>query len=124
MAKNLKTFGEKLKNLRIGRDLTLREMCELVNYDPSNWSKIERGRLSPPSDSVVLSKWARALGLSDKTGIQNFIDQAQVAQGIIPEDILSQKDAVGYLPVFFRTLRNEKPTIEEIDKLIALIRNA
>jgi len=124
MIKNLKKFGDLLWDLRIKKELTLREMCELVNYDPSNWSKIERGRLSPPSDRAVLSKWAKALGLTSKIDIENFIDLAQVSQGIIPEDILSQKDAVGYLPAFFRTLRNERPTQEEICKLIELIRNA
>jgi len=124
MTKNLKKFGDLLWNLRIKKELTLREMCELVNYDPSNWSKIERGRLSPPSDRAVLLKWAKALGLTNKIETENFIDLAQVSQGIIPEDILSQKDAVGYLPAFFRTLRNERPTQEEICKLIELIRNA
>ncbi len=124
MAKNLKKFGDLLWDLRTKKELTLREICELVNYDPSNWSKIERGRLSPPSDRAVLLKWAKALGLTNKIEIENFVDLAQVSQGIIPEDILSQKDAVGYLPAFFRTLRNERPTQEEICKLIELIRNA
>lgn len=124
MNKNLQKFGESLWNLRVKKGLTLREVCELVNYDPSNWSKIERGRISPPSDRTVLLKWAKTLGLSNKIEIQNFIDQAQVSQGIIPEDILSRPDAVGYLPAFFRTLRNEKPTREEIDHLVELIRNA
>lgn len=124
MAKNLKKFGDLLWDLRIKKELTLREICGLVNYDPSNWSKIERGRLSPPSDRAVLLKWAKALGLTNKIEIENFVDLAQVSQGIIPEDILSQKDAVGYLPAFFRTLRNERPTQEEICKLIELIRSA
>ena len=124
MAKNLKKFGDLLWGLRTKKELTLRETYELVNYDPSNWSKIERGRLSPPSDRAVLLKWAKALGLTNKIEIENFVDLAQVSQGIIPEDILSQKDAVGYLPAFFRTLRNERPTQEEICKLIELIRNA
>ncbi|MFA5051010.1 MAG: helix-turn-helix transcriptional regulator [Patescibacteria group bacterium] len=125
MNKNLQEFGEILKELRIKKDLSLREICKLVNYDPSNWSKIERGRISPPADANTLIKWAKALGLSeDAKELQKFTDKAQIAQGIIPEDILSQGDAVGYLPVFFRTLRNEKPTKTEIDHLIELIRNA
>jgi len=125
MNKNKQKFGENLWNLRIKKRLTLREVCELTGYDPSNWSKIERGRLSPPTDRKVLTKWARVLGFSkNKEALEKFIDQANISQGIIPEDILSQPDAVGYLPLFFRTLRNEKPTIEEITKLIELIRNA
>lgn len=124
-SKNLKKFGANLEKLRIKKGLTLREVCRLVSYDPSNWSKIERGKISPPSDLKVLACWAKVLGLnSNKREWQKFIDEAQIAQGIIPQDILSQKNAMGYLPAFFRTLRNEKPTKEEIDRLIELVRNA
>lgn len=120
----LKKFSKTLSELRIKKGFSLREICNKVNYDPSNWSKIERGRLSPPSNEVVLKKWAKTLGLKEKNDIRKFIDEAQIAQGIIPGDILSQKEAVNYLPAFFRTLRNKKPTKQELDKLIELIRNA
>lgn len=125
MPKNLKKFGQKLKQLRIAKNLSLREICKLTSYDPSNWSKIERGIISPPANKQILSKWAKALGL--KTGssdYENFSDEAMIGQGIIPEDILMRGDAVKSLPAVFRTLRNEKPTKEEIDRLIELIRNA
>ena len=122
---NLKKFGKVLKDLRIEKELSLREICKLADYDPSNWSKIERGMISPPSEEKTLRKWARILGLSQKSKeFQEFIDKAKVAQGIIPQDILSRKNAVKCMPAFFRTLRNEKPTKEEIDRLIELIRNA
>ena len=122
---NLKKFGKNLKCLRIEKELSLREICKLANYDPSNWSKIERGIISPPSEEKTLRKWAKILGLTQKSKeFQEFIDKAKIAQGIIPEDILSRKDAVKCMPAFFRTLRNEKPTKEEIDQLIKLIRNA
>ncbi len=125
MKKNLKKFGELLKKSRIAKNLSLREACQLVDYDASNWSKIERGVLSPPSETKVLIKWARALNLKPASrDFEEFLDLAQVAQGIIPEDILKQKNAVNYLPAVFRTLRNEKPTKEEIDRLIELIRNS
>ncbi len=119
---NLKEFGKTLRCLRIKKELSLREICQSVNYDASNWSKIERGLLSPPSDENVLKKWAKALGLSDSDKIQKFIDEAITAQGIIPQDIMTQKDIIARLPAFFRTLRNRKPTKEEIDKLIELVK--
>ena len=56
--------------------------------------------------------------------IDEFIFQANIAQGIIPFDILSEKELVASLPAFFRTLKNKKPTKDEIDNLINLIRNA
>jgi len=123
MSKNLKKFGRTLKELRIQKGLTLRKASRLADYDPSNWSKIERGKISPPSDERVLKNWAKILGFPSKSSkIQEFIDVAMIAQGIIPQDILSQANAVKYLPAFFRTVRNKKPTKEEIDRLIELIR--
>jgi transcriptional regulator with XRE-family HTH domain len=115
-------FGQILKELRIKKGLTLRNACRILNYDPSNWSKIERGRMSPPSDEKILKKWAKTLGLSKEKSVHEFIDKANLTQGIIPQDILSQGKAVDFLPAFFRTLRNKKPTKKEIDQLIKLIK--
>jgi len=125
MKNNAKKFGELLKSLRITKDFSLREICRLVGYDPSNWSKIERGIISPPSDITVLATWLKILGINkDGAEYNEFIDSANIAQGIIPEDILSQKNSAEYLPAVFRTLRNEKPDKKDIDKLIKLIRGA
>ncbi len=123
MSKNFKKFGKTLKELRIQKGLTLRKASYLSNYDPSNWSKVERGEISPPSDERILRKWASVLGISkDNKKVQEFIDEAKIARGIIPQDILSQKNAVKYLPAFFRTARNKKPTKKELNQLIKLIK--
>jgi len=119
-----KKFGQTLKKLRVEKGLILRHTCRIVNYDPSNWSKIERGKMSPPRDEKTLRKWAKVLGISKVKEIQEFIDKANLAQGIIPQDILSQDNVVDFLPAFFRTLRNKKPTKKEIDQLIELIKDA
>jgi len=122
--KNEQNFSELLKDLRIKQGFTLREVCGKLNYDYSNWSKVERGILSPPSDGVTLKKWARVLGLVAENEIKEFIELAQLSQGIIPESVMSNRNVMELLPAFFRTLRNSKPTKEEIDKLIELIRNS
>jgi transcriptional regulator with XRE-family HTH domain len=125
MKNDSKKFGALLKSLRIDKNFSLREVCRLVGYDPSNWSKIERGIISPPSDIMVLTKWLKILGINkDNSKYNEFIDNANIAQGIIPEDILSQENSAEYLPAVFRTLRNEKPDKKDIDKLIKLIRGA
>lgn len=119
-----KKFGQILKKSRIKKKLTLRHTCRIVNYDPSNWSKIERGKMPPPSNEKTLRKWAKVLGISKEKEVQEFVDEANLAQGIIPQDILSQDKIVDSLPAFFRTLRNKKPTKKEIDRLIRLIKKA
>lgn len=122
---NLKKFGKLLYDLRIKKEYTLREMCRKVNHDPSNWSKIERGKMAPPSDKKMLELWAKTLGLKKgEKEYDNFIYNANIAQGIIPFDVMEEKELVASLPAFFRTLKNKKPTKEEIDKIINLIKNA
>ncbi len=122
MKKNLQKFGKILKEIRLKKQLSLREICKKTGYDPSNWSKIERGLISPPVDERTLVKWANVLGLT-KIKQREFIDQAKIAQGVIPEDILTDEGTIERLPAFFRTLRNEKPTKKEIENLIKLIKN-
>lgn len=122
---SLKKFGELLYELRIKKEITLREMCRKVNYDPSNWSKIERGKIAPPSDKKTLELWARTLGLKKNSKeSDDFIFQANISQGIIPFEIMGERELVAALPAFFRTLKNKKPNKEDIDKIIGLIKNA
>ncbi len=116
------SFGKKLKDLRIKRRISLREACRLTGCDASNWSKIERGILSPHSDVVILQKWAKAIGIKDKKEMQDFIDEANIAQGTIPKDLLSEDNITEYLPAFFRTLRSKKPNKKDTDELIRLIK--
>ncbi len=123
MSKNLKKFGSLLNQLRIENNLSIREVCKEVAYDPSNWSKIERGLISPPSDEKTLKSWAKAMKL-EKEKTQEFLDDARVAQGIIPDDILDRVEMLELMPAFFRTVRNKKPSKDDIDSLINLIKNA
>lgn len=118
-------FGEFIKEIRLKKRITLREFCKKNSRDPSNWSKIERGILPPPKDGEILQKLAKQLGL--KTGSDDwlqFFDLAFAERGHIPSDIMKNKDLVKELPLFFRTLRGEKPTREEMRNLAKLIRGS
>jgi len=125
MKKNLQKFGNILYDLRLKKGLTLREMCRKVAYDPSNWSKIERGKLPPPNDRKTLELWAKVIGLKrESKEFQEFIYLASTSQGIIPAEILSEKELVAILPAFFRTLKNKHLTKKDLDKIIKLISKA
>jgi len=118
----LVNFGKLLKEKREQNRIGLREICRKVGFDSSNWSKIERGKISPPSDENVLAKWAKALGIKKSSEEYNdFIDYALIAQGIIPK-ALDEDSMLKLLPAFFRTVRNTKPTREELDELIKIIK--
>jgi len=116
-------FGKFIKSQRLKKDIGLREFCRLLSVDASNWSKIERGILQPPQDETKLEQIAKILGIDRES--EKFIelkDMADIDSGIIPKDILSDKEVLNSLPMFFRTVRSDKPTPEELEKLIETIR--
>jgi transcriptional regulator with XRE-family HTH domain len=57
-------FGTLMKELRIGKELTLRQCSADLDVDPSNWSKIERNITPPPKDPAVLERWATFFALT------------------------------------------------------------
>jgi transcriptional regulator with XRE-family HTH domain len=114
-------FGEFVKKRRLDLEITLREFCRLLALDASNWSKIERGILSPPKDENKLKKIAEVLRIDiDSSLWREMKDMAQIDAGTIPDDICSDKKVLNSLPIFFRTLRSEKP--EDLDRLINFVR--
>jgi len=116
-------FGEFIKERRINKSISLREFCKRVEIDASNWSKVERGLLAPPQDEERLRKIARALDIKFGSALwKEMKDKANIDAGIIPNDILSDEKVLNSLPMFFRTIRSEKPTPEELDKLINMLR--
>jgi transcriptional regulator with XRE-family HTH domain len=116
-------FGGFIKELRLESGIGLREFCKTYGHDPSNWSKMERGVLPPPSDREILEKWAKQLGIKEGTKKwYDFFDLASVEKGRIPEDLLNDEEFVKKLPLFFRTIRGQKPTKEELKELANLLK--
>jgi len=116
-------FGKFIKERRVERGITLREFCKSLETDASNWSKIERGQLAPPKSDMKLKKIAEILGIPVGSDLWIIMkDAAAIDKGNIPSDIRSDKKLVGCLPMFFRTIRSEKPAEEDLDKLIQMIR--
>ena len=104
-------FGTFIKELRMKQRLGLREFCLKYEHDPSNWSKIEREVLSPPSDESMLRKWAKQLGIKEGSDDWlKFFEYAAVDAGRIPDHILEDKELAAHLPVFFRTLELSLPS--------------
>jgi transcriptional regulator with XRE-family HTH domain len=118
-------FGEFIKHIRAAQRLGLREFCLEHGHDPSNWSKIEREVLPPPRDEATLRTWAKQLGLKPGTDDWlKFFDYAAVDAGRIPDSVMKDEELLGKLPVFFRTLSGQKPSREDLEKLIEIIRRA
>jgi len=115
------TFGDFVKKLRIKNGITLREFCRRTNLDPSNWSKIERGILSPPKSKEVLREIGKALKLQKNSEDWfTLMDLATISH--IPTELLVDKSMVEKLPVLFRTIRGEKPSRKELEELIKILK--
>lgn len=118
-------FGEFVRELRIKNRVKLREFCLQFGHDPSNWSKIERGKLLPPTEDKTLEEWANQLGLKKgSSDWYTFFDLAAAARGEIPSDIMQNEDVVSKLPLFYRTLRGQKPTVDEMKSIAKLMKDS
>ncbi|MCJ7482084.1 MAG: helix-turn-helix domain-containing protein [Thermodesulfovibrionales bacterium] len=117
-------FGSYFEQLRQEQGLTLRMFCKKASCDPANISRMERGLIPPPKGREILEKYAVALNLVEGSDEwYQFFDLAAADQGIVPSDIMADQELVKVLPVFFRTLRGQKPTKAEMVKLAEKIRN-
>jgi transcriptional regulator with XRE-family HTH domain len=117
-------FGRYFEQLRQEQGLTLRMFCKKASCDPANISRMERGLISPPKGREILEKYAEALDLVEGSDEwYKFFDLAAADQGIVPQDIMADAELVKVLPVFFRTLRGQKPTEAEMEKLAEKIRS-
>jgi len=86
---------------------------------------MERRAIPPPQDREILTRYATALGLRDGSDEWYlFFDLAAADRGIIPRDIMEDEELVKELPAFFRTLRGQKPTEDEMRKIISKIRTS
>ena len=116
------SFADFIRGKRIAAGLTLREFCRLTGFDASNWSKIERGIKTPPQSKKVLDNIAMVLKI--KTGSQVYKELLDLAAlSTVPEELI-ESEILDQLPVFFRTVRGEKPTEEELNTLITKIRSS
>lgn len=119
----MKKFGEYIKDLRVEKEITLREFCKTVGLDPSNWSKIERGLLAPPKSKEMLGQIASTLRLTENSPEYNqLFDYAMIE--FIPTELAEDSQILERLPLFFRTARGEKPTETELKELIKLIQQS
>lgn len=114
-------FNETVKSLRLEKRLTLRDFCEQVGLDPSNWSKVERGVNPPPGDVSLLERLADFFDLSGARKLE-FIDAAALQRREIPPDVADNMILQRALPAFFRAARGYELTEAELAGLADDIR--
>lgn len=119
------TFGAFFRMKRIQLGLTLRTFCEKHSFDPGNISKLERNILSPSISDEKLRKFAKSLDIKEGTADwTTFFDLANLAKGTVPLDIRNDKRLSSALPAFYRSMRGEKLTKEQIEQLLEILNQA
>ena len=114
-------FTEMVKAMRLKKRLTLRDFCDQVGLDASNWSKVERGINPPPGDVGVLERLAAFFELTGAERLE-FMDQAALQRREIPPDVADNVLLQKALPAFFRAARGHALTQEELADLADDIR--
>ncbi|GIV04306.1 MAG: hypothetical protein KatS3mg015_3136 [Fimbriimonadales bacterium] len=102
------SFGQRLRELRRNRRINQRDLAERVGIDVTYLSKIENGRMPPPSQETIV-KLAREL--------EADADELLVLAKKIPEDLKAVITKSADRPDFFRTLG--ELTDQEIQKVKA-----
>jgi len=119
----MNSFGNYIKQLRIERNITLRKFCIETNLDPSNWSKVERNLLPPPKSREVLDRIANVLTIDKDSETWNTINDLALISSI-PKELIEDESIVEKLPIFFRTVRSESPSKEDLEELIKLLKDS
>ena len=79
-------FGERLKNARMERGMTQKELAELIGISPNVLSKYENGKLIPSGD--VLIRLSTVLGESINMMMCGFEDPNRTRE---PEPLIKDK---------------------------------
>ncbi len=118
------TFGSLLKKLRIEEAKKgLRAFAELIDWQPSNLSNVERSRAAPPADPRKINVICDALGLSpDDPRRAELFDLSARERGAVPGDIAEAiKDQPG-IPVLVRAVAGRRLEDDQLRKLAEYVR--
>jgi transcriptional regulator with XRE-family HTH domain len=116
------TFTDFIKERRKSLDLTLRQFSQNNGYDVAYVSRLENGLITPPVDIEKLKQLAKAYGV--RYGSQSwddFSDLAAASRQSIPDDAFANPVVPRFLPVFYRAMRKDQLTDEDIKQLTELL---
>jgi transcriptional regulator with XRE-family HTH domain len=102
------TFGERLRQLRRERQMNQRTLAARVGIDFTYLSKIENGRMEPPSAETIV-KLAQALGANP--------DELLLLAKKLPQDLTPVITQSPQWPAFLRSIRDL--TDDELQELSA-----
>jgi transcriptional regulator with XRE-family HTH domain len=113
-----------VKTRRLDLEIGLREFAERIGVEASNYSKIERGLKSAPTGDRLIP-YVKALELEVGGKEHSLLeDMAHVANGHIPTKVLTDERLAGKLPLLFNGMANGAFSEDQIDEILATVREA
>ena len=113
-------YGEMVRELRLRKEITLRELALNSDIDVAYLSRVERGTIPPPQKEELLEAINEALGAT-KQEAQQLNDQAAIDNRLFPKDIAENLEKLAGIPLLLRTVANKKLTPDEIREVTQYI---
>jgi len=116
-------FGPYLRKLRLEAGFGLRAFAETVGMKPSNLSRLETGRIAPPTSAERIAQIAEALGLEeDSAEFKQLNDLASQARpGTLPPDVEDYAARKPGVPLLLRTAKGKQLDEAEFRRLAEYI---
>lgn len=116
------TFGAFIRQIRLERGRTQRDVARQIDMLPSNLCKLERDALKAPTDGEQLAALAKALEIkSGSAESEQFFELAARSNDSVPQDlvrIISRNEAV---PLLLRAIGNRRLTATQVEALVRII---
>ena len=108
------TFGQRIRQLRLEKRLSQRDLAKCVGVDFTYLSKIENGKVAPPSDDVI-HKLAEELEASEEEllALAGKVSQTDLRE-VIAGDV-----RIGFL---FRKLQSGEMTESQIKQILNIMK--
>jgi transcriptional regulator with XRE-family HTH domain len=113
-------YGTMLRSIRVGKEMSLRDLSLRTDIDVAYLSRIERETINPPQNEELLDSINSALELDEKLSEQ-LRDQSALDNKRLPSDIALNFSTLKGFPIFLRTVSNKKITAEQLEKLTDFI---
>ncbi|KPJ72930.1 MAG: hypothetical protein AMS14_06915 [Planctomycetes bacterium DG_20] len=117
------TFGHYLRKLRLEAGFGLRAFAEMVGMKPSNLSRLETGRMAPPTSADRMATIAQALGLEENSPqFKDLNDLAAKARpGTVAPDVADYAAHQPGVPLLLRTAKGKQLDEEGFRRLAEYI---
>ena len=106
------TFGDKIRELRVYKGLSQRDLAEMVKIDFTYLSKIENSKVPPPSEEVI-SELAAHLDSS----VEDLLVLAAKVDLVELRDAVARDPRIG---VLFRKLQSKELTNTQVNEMIKI----